>query len=95
MIQKIDNLKRGDLIVINDRPLHSQWNTAVFISANILKDLDNLVVSITYVSLYHQDRTERINTRNSTQQRVYKITEDNLTRPLLNSYKDILKNLGL
>lgn len=90
MIQKIDNLKKGDLVVIESSGYLKRWETAVFLEARLDKAT---VISIRFWEL--EGQSNQINTRNSTQQRVYKITEDNLTQPLLNSYKEILKNLGL
>lgn len=88
MIQKVDNLKKGDLIVVLGT---FQDCIGIYIKHKVR---DGLVVSVDFRE-FNRNYDSSIRTRHSTQQRVYKITEDNLTQPLLNSYKDILKNLGL
>jgi len=69
MKQKTDNLKVGDLIAINYNGYNHKWCCAIYIKSS--------KVSISYMNLSGYENHIRI--RNSTTQRVYKITEDNLT----------------
>lgn len=89
MIQKVEHLKKGDLVVIVSNGLYSELSI-------YLKHVkrDNLIVSITYINL-RNGRENRINTRHSTCQRVYKITEENLDNSELDTYKAKLIKLGL
>lgn len=87
MIQKIDNLKLGDLVVVL-----GQFQNEIGVYIKHVKR-DNIIASITYKSI-KRNREERINTRHSTIQRIYKITEDNLSIPQANAYRDILVSLN-
>lgn len=89
MIQKVEHLKKGDLVVIVSNGLYSELSI-------YLKHVkrDNIIASITYINL-RNGRENRINTRHSTCQRVYKITEENLDNSELDTYKAKLIELGL
>lgn len=87
MIQKVDNLKKGDLVYVIG--VYQNYH-AIYLKHKIK---DNVVISIDFQ--YLDGRCDSMRTRNSTRQRIYKITEDNLSSEELNQYKAKLIELGL
>jgi hypothetical protein len=88
MIQKVEHLKKGDLVVVTS----NNYNQKSVYLKHVKRD--NLIASITYLDIKYNDES-RINTRHSTTQRIFKITEDNLDAPELSVYKNILVKLGI
>lgn len=87
MKQRTEHLVKGDLVVINRSGLYHTWEPAVFIKASD--------VSITFIPFTSNSDKEHIRIRRSTQQRIYKITQDNLSLLDLEDYlntKNIILN---
>lgn len=88
MEQKTNHLKTGDLILIQ-QGWDKHLKCAVFCYSSD--------VSITFKSLYEKshlhDYLDHIRTRNSTRQRVYKISIDNLTQEQLIIYKKVRRKV--
>ena len=87
MIQKVEHLKKGDLVYVIG--VYQNYH-AIYLKHKIK---DNVVISIDFQ--YLDGRCDTMRTRNSTRQRIYKITEDNLDNSELNTYKAKLIELGL
>src|ERR1035438_8700695 len=90
MIQKIDHLKQKDLVFIVGKYQNQigLWHHC--------KIRDGVIVSINYLSLSNysvKNPTFYSSIRWSMQQRVFKITKDNLTKEELELYKQILKSI--
>jgi hypothetical protein len=82
--QKVDHLKKGDLICVHMGYSHKMI-VAVFINAT--------AYSISFIREY-SGYQEHIRTRNSTTQRVWKITEDNVDKTVLEWRDKIVKLLN-
>ena len=91
MIQKVDNLKIGDLIIVLGT---FQDCVGIYYKHKIR---DSIVVSIDYFSFWRNYNEHywynSIRTRHSTKQRVYKITIDNLNEEDLAQYNIIINKL--
>ena len=88
MIQKVDNLKKGDLVVID--------GSCISVFDSYKKDKNDVITVIFFKPLhYHNNGIWRRNCRSASHQIIYKITEDNLTSEQLNTYKGILVKLGI
>jgi len=86
MIQKVEHLKKGDLVIIDGCQL------SIFDSYK--KDKFDVVTVIFFYDL-RWSTLQRRNPRSASRQIIYKITEDNLTSEELNRYKGILISLGI
>lgn len=85
MIQKVEHLKKGDLVVIDGNQI------SVFDSYK--KDKFDIITVILYYPIV-SNYIWRRNCRSTRNQVVFKITEDNLTPQELNAYKSNLLRLN-
>ena len=86
--QKTNHLKTGDLITVQ-----KGWDKHVFYAVYCFSS----DVSITYKTLYENspkhDYLDHIRTRHSPNQRVFKVTLDNLSEDNLKLYKKVRKKV--
>ena len=88
MIQKVDHLKKGDLIFVL-----GNYQNELGVYMYCTKDKE-IVKTINYVPLFCSYITH-IRTRNSNKQRVYKIDKENLSKEQLQAYNSILIDLDI
>ena len=91
MQQHISHIKKYDLILTTG----FQNEIGIFKEFGYDRHNKNFIVSINYITLTDSgtDYVSRINVRNSTEQRIFKITEDNLNTSQYNKYLKILSEL--
>lgn len=94
MTQKVDNLKHGDLILVEYSGWNHLYGFAIYLGHKVDKDFTDVIISITFLRL-EDIREEHIKTRNSTHQRVFKVTEDNLNEIELEHLQRVKKQLKL